>query len=178
MRLQSPRAVFVLGVNEGIFPANGATAGLFSTREREELNARGAELPVLGTESTLREQFVLYSALSAAAERLTITYARQNIAGDAQLAPAGYLLRVLRPLRVSPIRTEAFPAEFWVVNEATAKSRYAAALGRDAAEEALLAALLERLGREYHKKRIYLSVVEANHRHRPVLPVPLPVFLR
>ena len=76
MRLQSPRAVFVLGVNEGIFPANGATAGLFSTREREELNARGAELPVLGTESTLREQFVLYSALSAAAERLTITYAR------------------------------------------------------------------------------------------------------
>ena len=146
MRLQSPRAVFVLGVNEGIFPANGATAGLFSTREREELNARGAELPVLGTESTLREQFVLYSALSAAAERLTITYARQNIAGDAQLAPAGYLLRVLRPLRVSPIRTEAFPAEFWVVNEATAKSRYAAAMGRDAAEEALLAALLERLG--------------------------------
>ena len=146
VRLQSPRAVFVLGVNEGIFPANGATAGLFSTREREELNARGAELPVLGTESTLREQFVLYSALSAAAERLTITYARQNIAGDAQLAPAGYLLRVLRPLRVSPIRTEAFPAEFWVVNEATAKSRYAAALGRDAAEEALLAALLERLG--------------------------------
>ena len=89
VRLQSPRAVFVLGVNEGIFPANGATAGLFSTREREELNARGAELPVLGTESTLREQFVLYSALSAAAERLTITYARQNIAGDAQLAPAG-----------------------------------------------------------------------------------------
>ena len=101
---------------------------------------------MLGTESTLREQFVLYSALSAAAERLTITYARQDIAGDAQLAPAGYLLRVLRPLRVSPIRTEAFPAEFWVVNEATAKSRYAAALGRDAAEEALLAALLERLG--------------------------------
>ena len=146
VRLQSPRAVFVLGVNEGIFPANGATAGLFSTREREELNARGAELPVLGTESTLREQFVLYSALSAAAERLTITYARQNIAGDAQLAPAGYLLRVLRPLQVTPIRTEAFPAEFWVVNEATAKSRYAAALGRDAAEEALLAALLERLG--------------------------------
>lgn len=146
VRLQSPRAVFVLGVNEGIFPANGATAGLFSTREREELNARGAELPVLGTESTLREQFVLYSALSAAAERLTITYARQDIAGDAQLAPAGYLLRVLRPLRVSPIRTEAFPAEFWVVNEATTKSRYAAALGRDAAEEALLAALLERLG--------------------------------
>ena len=146
VRLQSPRAVFVLGVNEGIFPANGATAGLFSTREREELNARGAELPVLGTESTLREQFVLYSALSAAAERLTITYARQNIAGDAQLAPAGYLLRVLRPLQVTPIRTEAFPAEFWVVNAATAKSRYAAALGRDAAEEALLAALLERLG--------------------------------
>ena len=33
-----------------------------------------------------------------------------------------------------------------MVNEATAKSRYAAALGRDAAEEALLAALLERLG--------------------------------
>lgn len=128
------------------FPGQWGHGRAFSTREREELNARGAELPVLGTESTLREQFVLYSALSAAAERLTITYARQNIAGDAQLAPAGYLLRVLRPLRVTPIRTEAFPAEFWVVNEATAKSRYAAALGRDAAEEALLAALLERLG--------------------------------
>ena len=99
----------------------GPRQGFFHP-EREELNARGAELPVLGTESTLREQFVLYSALSAAAERLTITYARQNIAGDAQLAPAGYLLRVLRPLRVSPIRTEAFPAEFWVVNEATAKA--------------------------------------------------------
>ena len=154
---------------------------------------------MLGTESTLREQFVLYSALSAAAERLTITYARQNIAGDAQLAPAGYLLRVLRPLQVTPIRTEAFPAEFWVVNAATAKSRYAAALGRDAAEEALLAALLERLGEGDYPAAMRRVAMDAPagditpenapaaagpgaeagpHRHRPVLPVPLPVFLR
>lgn len=146
VRLQSPKAVFVLGVNEGVFPATGTTAGLFSTREREELNACGAELPVLGTESALREQFVLYSALCAAAERLFITYARQSIAGDAQLAPASYLLRVLRPLQLVPIKTETLPTEFWVVNNATAKSRYAAVLGSQPQEEALLAALLERQG--------------------------------
>lgn len=148
VRLQSPRAVFVLGVNEGVFPASGTTAGLFSTREREELNACGAELPVLGTESALREQFVLYSALSAPAERLYITCARQSVGGDTQLAPAGFLRRVLRPLRVSPTPAESLPAEFWVVNRATAKSRYAAAMGKNRQEEALLAALLRQLGEE------------------------------
>lgn len=146
VRLQSPRAVFVLGVNEGVFPATGKTAGLFSTREREELNACGAELPVIGTESALREQFVLYSALTAPAERLYITYARQSIGGETAMAAASYLLRTLRPLRITAEPTEKMPVEFWVVNRRTAKSRYAAALGRRPEEEALLAALLERLG--------------------------------
>lgn len=73
---------------------------------------------------------MLYSALAAPAERLYITYARQNIAGDTALAPSGCLLRVLRPLQVTPTKTESLPAEFWVVNKATAKGRYAAALGK------------------------------------------------
>lgn len=154
VRLQSPRAVFVLGVNEGVFPAVGKTAGLFSAREREELNARGTELPVIGTESALREQFVLYSALTAPAQRLYITYARRSIAGDTALAPASYLLRTIRPLNITAEPTEQMPLDFWVVNRTTAKSRCAAALGRRPEEEALLSALLERLGEGDYPKAL------------------------
>lgn len=146
VRLQSPRAVFVLGVNEGVFPAAGQNNGLFSNREREQLNACGAELPVVGVQSALREQFVLYSALTAPAERLFITYARQDLQGDTQLSPAACLVRLLKPLGIRPQKAAELSAEFWVVNPRTAKYRYAAALAKNPAEAALLAALLERLG--------------------------------
>lgn len=148
VRLQSPRAVFVLGVNEGVFPAGGGDRGLFSTRERELMNACGAELPAAGVENALREQFVLYTALSASSEKLYITYACRSLQGETSLVPSVFLTRATERLGLSAEDSAAFPSDFWVVNHRSARSRYAALLSTGGCESKTLQFLLKDLSEE------------------------------
>lgn len=142
VRLQSPKVVFVLGVNEGLFPANSGDTGLFSTKEREELNARGIEVPVSGADSALREQFILYMAVSSASERMYISYPRRTLQGDGDLQPSVLLSRVMRRLSLSEASAGEISEETLTVNTRTAKMQLARRLaeGKDAA-----AGVLERL---------------------------------
>ncbi len=70
MRTQNPRAVFVLGLNDGIFPKTGFEAPLLSFEERELLCASGASLSRDFETSAAMERLYLYRAATAARDRL------------------------------------------------------------------------------------------------------------
>lgn len=146
IRLNSPRAVFVLGVNEGLFPGISTDNGLFSTREREAMNACGAELLAAGTESALREQFILYTALSAASERLYISYARHDVQGEVAFAPSAILSNLMHRLSLPAEDAAHFPTEFWVSSPRTARMQYAVELAKPDGDSAVLAMLLDKMG--------------------------------
>lgn len=83
MRLSSPETVFLLGVNEGVFPAYPQGAGLLSDGERRRLIALGLPMTEASDLQAVEERFFAYTALSAPSQRLFISYLQGNAAGEA-----------------------------------------------------------------------------------------------
>ncbi len=97
MRPAQPKAVFVIGANDGIFPAAPSSAGLLSDIDRRTLADMGLELPGGLQEQTVEEWYLAYSALCAASEKLYVTYARTDSAGKA-LSPSVIVSQIKRIL--------------------------------------------------------------------------------
>ncbi len=73
-RLNSPKIVFILGANEGFFPRNSVTPGLFSSTESAKLIENGIELAKTDKQIYSEECFAAFAAVSAPTEKLYITY--------------------------------------------------------------------------------------------------------
>lgn len=115
MRFSAPKAVYIVGANEGVFPAYPTGAGLLSDPERRELIARGLPLSEAAEGRTAEERFFAYMAVAAPSEQLVVSYPRSNAAGET-LAPSALvdtLLRAVpgslvdRPDGVQPERAES-----------------------------------------------------------------------
>lgn len=68
------RAVFLLGVNEGVFPAKIQEEGFFSDLEKSKLEEIGIVLSPRTHERLYDEEFLIYTALTRAKERLYFSY--------------------------------------------------------------------------------------------------------
>lgn len=87
VRLTDKKAVIIVGVNDGVFPAVSAVSGLFTQDDRKAMAQIGAELPNDITYIADRERYITYKAFSYARERLYVTYAEKDGAGG-QLLPS------------------------------------------------------------------------------------------
>ena len=75
LRVNAPRAVFVVGALEGEFPAVPGSAGIFTDEERRRLRDElGVQVAQTADSKLLEERLLVYNALSAAGERLYITW--------------------------------------------------------------------------------------------------------
>lgn len=74
IRYHHPRAVFMLGVNEGVFPAYPDNAGLLTAEERESLENCGIKLSSDLLIQSIEERYYAYMAVAAPSERLILTY--------------------------------------------------------------------------------------------------------
>lgn len=74
MRFNNPRALFILGANEGEFPQTVTSGGLLSDNERKQLAAHDFKLYSFGEILNLQERYFAYKAVSAPRERLFVTY--------------------------------------------------------------------------------------------------------
>lgn len=84
MRYNCPRAVFVLGANEGVFPAYPAGNGLLSEEERQILQDQGLTLSADLLRQCVEERYYAYTAIAAPSHRLTVMY---HTAGEAAPSP-------------------------------------------------------------------------------------------
>ena len=73
-----PRAVFVLGCNEGIFPQPPVTAGLFSPAEKRVLSSGGFLLENIPENAYAEERMIAYSVLTGAGEKLFVSYSESS----------------------------------------------------------------------------------------------------
>lgn len=82
IRVSNPRAVFVIGAVENVFPAVPSASGIFSDSERCELIE--AQLPLYESlyEMSLKEKYNVYSALSSPSERLFVSRYKTNSKGE------------------------------------------------------------------------------------------------
>lgn len=94
-RSRSPRvkAVFLLGASEGVLPARPADDGLFSEQERERLLAAGLDLAPGSRQQVFEEQFLVYTALTRASDRLWLSYPMADSEGQA-ITPSPVVSRI------------------------------------------------------------------------------------
>lgn len=94
-RARSPdlKWTFLLGANEGVFPAPLSSPVILTLADREQLQLQNAELGPDLFERISREYYLGYIACTRATQKLTITWARQNAAG-VSLLPSPFLQRL------------------------------------------------------------------------------------
>ncbi len=74
IRYHRPRAVFMLGMNEGVFPAYPDNAGLLTADDRQKLEECGIKLSSDLLTQSIEERYYAYMAVAAPSERLLLTY--------------------------------------------------------------------------------------------------------
>ena len=82
-RSHKVRSVFIIGLNDGVFPGSYKQEGFFNDKDREKLKNEGLEL-AKGTEEKLYDDnFNIYKAFTTAEENLYLSYASSDIDGKA-----------------------------------------------------------------------------------------------
>lgn len=102
-RLKDIRALFFIGVNEGIVPKLIGSGGIISDIERELLASNGIELAPTKRQQAFTENFYIYLSMTKPKDKLYITYHRVNEEGKS-IAPSyliGKLMTYFKELRVN-----------------------------------------------------------------------------
>jgi ATP-dependent helicase/nuclease subunit B len=99
LRLHNPKHVYLIGVNEGEFPAPVGDDSIYNDNERRRLQELGVSIEPDLILRSAREYFCFARAFAAASERVTVTFAEQKLSGE-RLSPS---LAVKRLLAVSAL---------------------------------------------------------------------------
>lgn len=111
LRVGDVRQVYLLGVNEGEFPAPVSDAGVFTESDRRTLSALGLSVAPDHLLRASRELFCFARAFAAARDSVTLLYAERSLSG-APLTPAPELLRIVELSALPVIKVAALsPAE-------------------------------------------------------------------
>ena len=82
-RTHKVKAIFILGVNDGMFPAAHREEGFLGDKDRNELKKKGIELAKGSLEALYEDNFSIYKALTTSEEKLFLSYVSSNIDGAA-----------------------------------------------------------------------------------------------
>lgn len=83
-RSHKARAVFIIGINDGIFPSVNKDEGFFNDDDRENLKENGIELAKGTLERLYEDNFNIYKAFTTAEEELYLSYTSSDTEGKAQ----------------------------------------------------------------------------------------------
>lgn len=81
-RTPNVRVSFVLGINEGIFPAKMSSGGILNSIDRGQLERRGIELAPSASKRQLAEYYFIYIAMTRASEQLYLSYILRDAEGS------------------------------------------------------------------------------------------------
>lgn len=85
-RLNAPRIVFIMGANDGNFPNTVNLHGIFSETDKQKLSENGIDISRRLPELIAAERLVVYKSLSAASEKIFITYPLSDLSGQSKYA--------------------------------------------------------------------------------------------
>ncbi len=113
IRYHRPRVVFMLGVNEGVFPAYPDEGGLLTEDERRTLAVHGVELTDDLFTRCIEERYFAYMAVAAANSRLFMSYhtSGENIPSPLITAVESILPHHAREAAVADMAADAESSE-------------------------------------------------------------------
>lgn len=80
-RTHKVKAVFIIGLNDGVFPSVNRDEGFFNDKDRDHLKENGLELAKGTKNQIFEENFNIYKALLVAEERLYLSYSSSDNLG-------------------------------------------------------------------------------------------------
>jgi len=92
-RSHKTRAVFILGINDGVFPSVNKNEGFLNDSDREILKEHGIELAKGTLERLYEDNFNIYKAFTTAEEKLYLSYVSTDGEGKAQ-RPASLIFTI------------------------------------------------------------------------------------
>ncbi|WNS76814.1 helicase-exonuclease AddAB subunit AddB [Bacillus sp. DTU_2020_1000418_1_SI_GHA_SEK_038] len=92
-RLSDIKAAFIIGMNDGVFPAKFSEEGLLADSDREQLLVNGLKIAPASKTRLLDEEFIAYKAFATPSDWLFISYPLANEEGKA-LLPSSYIKRL------------------------------------------------------------------------------------
>lgn len=95
-RLLTAKVVFVVGLNEGVFPQKTSNKGIISEEEREELVQADIALKPQNYKMLVEEEFIAYRAFTAPSDKLYLSYPTADM--DGKLIPESSYLRKIKAL--------------------------------------------------------------------------------
>ncbi|MEK4228471.1 helicase-exonuclease AddAB subunit AddB [Solibacillus sp. FSL H8-0538] len=103
-RFDNMKVVFIIGVNDGIYPMRMDNEGIISDAERESFEAIQYELSPSSKNRLLQESFLIYRAFSSPKYRLYVTYPSADEESKG-LLPSLYINRLHKLFEVNGKRT-------------------------------------------------------------------------
>ena len=101
------KALYIVGVNDGVLPSTNKDEGILSDRDRIELRELGIELASDTRSRVFEEQFMVYTALTIASEYLMITYPMADFEGKS-LRPSIVIPRIKKIFKVLKEESELY----------------------------------------------------------------------
>ena len=92
-RSHKVKAVFIIGLNDGMFPSVNKNEGFFNDNDREQMKESGAELAKGTIEKLYDDNFNIYKAFSTAEEKVYLSYASSDLEGKS-LRPSVLVNRI------------------------------------------------------------------------------------
>ncbi len=81
IRVNRPRAVFVVGVNDGVFPKKPSLGRVLGDADRQILTDMGLSVASASQNDFIEERYIAYSALCCASERLYVSCCHTDFSG-------------------------------------------------------------------------------------------------
>lgn len=163
-RLSNMKAVFVIGLNDGLFPRNAQNSGLLTEREKSKLSRIGIDLNHNIQTFLDNERLISYIALTSASESLTISYPESSVKNEA-LRPS-ILARDIEKVfgKSVKINVSELSMDYFCENKKSAYYRYSSNYQTDSKEqESIRDALC--CNSEYKEKIEFLDDISDDERH-------------
>lgn len=110
---RDPRVVFVLGLNQGVFPRTASSGGIIASGERGKLLSLGLPITDRSVAFSVDEEYLLYTSLCCAGDRVYACCSKSDRAG-AELQPSvivSKIKRILPSCRVLSFGKDSFAAD-------------------------------------------------------------------
>lgn len=117
MRFTDKKILFIMGVNEGVFPSNSVGSDLFTERERKTLDSFNFEATLTSPRAQCREHFLFYRTAVSPSEKLIISYTMSGTSGDKR-SPSVAVMSVSRLF--DDLEAKEIDVEFLIENKNTA----------------------------------------------------------
>ncbi len=164
-RLASPKVVFVVGANDGMFPFTITESGFFTEKDKRLLEDAGISLSMDIRGKIAEERFIVYNTLSAASERLYISYSLSDTGGKVRY-PSSVLNRIASLFTNDIVkRTTDFGVAFYSSTDKSAYYNYVQEYSSGGSGIATLRSVLLEY-EQYANKVDYIEKFDTTYKHR------------